>query len=556
MPVGPDAYRWRTFPAERTVAVVARTVTSLGRVLDVLPPLLRADQRVDVVFAYDPTSAFNDGVRELLRASGARVLPWDQLGGIGCHLIVTATENADLSGTDCPVLVLPHGIGFHKLVPDSRSADRRLSGLVPPGVLDRAWLAISHPDQADQLAAAQPRAAERAVLIGDPCYDRLAASVRWRARYREALGVTDGRRLVLVSSTWAPQSLLGRRSDLPARLAAGLPLDEYRVALVSHPNVWSAHGAFEVGRRLDDARDAGLLVVPAVAGWQAALVAADAVVGDHGSVTLYAAALGKPVLLAEFGSEAVPGTPLADLGRAAPRLDPDVPLREQVERAVAGHDPAAYAKIADRVFAEPGRALELLRSTVYRLIGLAEPDERPRTAAFPPPEAERREPASFAVMSSVTGDGAGGRPVVAVERFPATAAGAAETEETFRHLAAYEDGEPDLRVVESASVLVRGRAEDRGGSAVAAVRWIREVRERLRPRLAAAPVDGGCLVGLRDGGIVEATATGPVTDPVLLSAVVYARLRAGLPPEGTTTLRVGGTEEDVVTRLRPTMRRG
>ncbi|MEK8169536.1 hypothetical protein NKH77_06210 [Streptomyces sp. M19] len=89
-------------------------------------------------------------------------------------------------------------------------------------------------------------------------------------------------------------------------------------------------------------------------GWRPALVAADAVVGDHGSVTLYGAALDKPTVLAAFGSDAVPGTAGAALAETAPRLDPYRSPYEQVEEAVRTHVPGRYAPIADRAFAVPG----------------------------------------------------------------------------------------------------------------------------------------------------------------------------------------------------------
>lgn len=82
-------------------------------------------------------------------------------------------------------------------------------------------------------------------------------------------------------------------------------------------------------------------------------MAADAVVGDHGSVTLYGAALGKPVLLASFGSDAVPGTAADSLGRAAPRLDPLGDMVRQIRTAVGEHTPSATERSVSRP--SPGR---------------------------------------------------------------------------------------------------------------------------------------------------------------------------------------------------------
>ncbi|WP_309235309.1 hypothetical protein, partial [Streptomyces sp. TRM64462] len=389
VPVGQDAHRWATYRGERTLVVAVRTVTSAVRVLETLPALLRDDHRVTVVFAHDPTSAFGDGVTDVLHDAGCRVMPWEQLGLIEPDLILSASENVDVPDGDCPVLVLPHGIGFQKYVPDARAPRTRLSGVVPDALLEagRAWLAVSHPDQEEQLRATHPKAAGRTLLVGDPCYDELAASVHRAAAYRRALGVPDGRRLVLVSSTWGPTSLLGRDPELPHRLLASLPYDEYRVAAVLHPNVWSAHGAWQIRSALATALEAGLLLVPAVHSWRPALVAADAVVGDHGSVTLYGAALGTPVLLGAFGSDVVPGTAVEDLGRDAPRLDPLRDAREQLEAVLREHRAERHAALAERAFAEPGRALERLRTVLYELLGLPEPESGPPPVLTLPPPA-------------------------------------------------------------------------------------------------------------------------------------------------------------------------
>ncbi|WP_439947950.1 hypothetical protein [Streptomyces sp. BBFR109] len=556
MPVGADAHRWRTFHGERVLVVAARTVTSTVRVLEALPALLRDDGRVTVVFAHDPTSAFNDGVLDLLRAAGCRVAPWAQLGDIAPDLILSASENIDVPEGDCPVLVLPHGIGFQKRVPDSRSARERLSGVVPDSLLEsgRAWLAISHPAQEEQLVAAHPKAAGRTLLVGDPCFDELVGSRPRRAAYREALGVGEDQRLVMVSSTWRDTSLLGSHPDLLPRLLARLPCDEYRVGAIVHPNVWAAHGAWQLRTLQAAALEAGLLLIPAVHAWRPALVAADVLVGDHGSVTLYGAAAGLPVLLAAFGGDSVPGTAVHELAAVAPRLDPRGDLRRQVEDAVREHTPERYAAVAARAFAEPGHALARLRTAVYELLRLPEPASAPPVSpVLAAPEPPAAPVASWQVTTAVTGSGRA--PAVTVHRVPAAVAAHAgprpDSAAHHTHLACADD-ERDHRLTESASVLVR---RDPAPTAVGALRWIGDTLARWPGSLLAASAvhGGGCLVGLRDGRVVEAAVTGPALDPGLPAAVVYACLSEGIGPDGAqVTLRIGELrDEDAVLRLRP-----
>ncbi|MCK7622018.1 CDP-glycerol glycerophosphotransferase family protein [Streptomyces sp. RS10V-4] len=563
--MGEDAERWRTFPGARLVVAIARTVTSTVRLLDVLGPVLRDDPRIDLVFAYDPTSAFNDGVHALLRSVAARVLPWPQFGRTRPDLVITATENADLATADhdCPVLVLPHGAGFHKTVPDSRSDRDRLAGLVPDALLrtGRVWFTISHPDQAAQLAAAHPATAGRTLLIGDPCYDALLDGRNLRDRYRRALGVRDDRRLIMLSSTWRDHSLLGRDPALPARLLAELPLDDYAVALVTHPNITAAHSGYTLRSHLASAHDAGLLAIPPTAGWQATLLAADLLIGDHGSVTFYGAALGTPLLLGAFGEdEAVAGTPMAELGRIAPRLRPQAPLRPQIERALGDGPPPGdgtaerLRKVGESAFAAPGRALELLRTAVYDLLCLPEPAAAPppRPAPEPPVLPDPPEPLTACHFHTSLSDGPDG-PRVAVERTPATVAAFSSVARNdlpggpFRHLSCADDA-TDRQWPESASVLFRRAAAD---SVVAADRWIDDTLARYPGcRLAATTVAGrGCRAGLRDGRTVELSATGLLDDPAVLAAVVYTCLRARRPLEGFVTLALADRTEDVALRL-------
>lgn len=276
--------------------------------------------------------------------------------------------------------------------------------------------------------------------------------------------------------------------------------------------------------------------------------------GDHGSVTLYGAAAGTPLLLAAFGGDAVPGTAVHDLAAVAPRLDPRGDLRQQVEDVVRAHTPDRYAAVAARAFSEPGHALARLRTALYRLLKLPEPSSPPPAPLLlPDPDPPLAPITSWQVTTGVTGNSTA--PAISVRRIPAavTAYGTTPPDSAtlFTHLACADD-ERDPRLTESASVIVRRQAAP---TAVGAVRWTEDTLAQLPGSLLAASAmrGGGCLVGLRDGTFVETASTGPAPDPGLHAAVVYACLRAGLPlDDAQVTLRIGGMrDEDVILRLRP-----
>ncbi|MFC4564933.1 hypothetical protein ACFO4E_23995 [Nocardiopsis mangrovi] len=511
--------------------VIARTFTSTIRVLEALD-CLRDDVRLRVRFCFDDTSAFHGGVAELLSRLETPQVTWDEAVKAGHDLIITASENVDLTPFNAPVVVLPHGVGFQKLVPDSNGSGRRLSGVVPAASRDSADVrpVVSHPDQRERLRSISPRLAEHTTVVGDLAYDRARAGLRLRDRYRDALGVAPGRRLVLLTSTWKDESALGAHNDLPARLLADLPFDGHRVAAVLHPNIWSEHSPWEVRRLYSAALEAGLLLIPPDDGWAAALAAADCVIGDHGSVTLYAAGLDRPLLLAAFGDEAVPGTAIARLAARTGRLDVHAPLAPQIDRAIAGHVPGRHTEAVDQAFAYVDEAAPRFARMVYGLLGLEAPAAGPRTLAPGPPVPHHaRRVTAFEVRSHIDADGG-----VHVARYPAAVRSVHEEPDGLRHLCAAES-EPDSRFVENASVVHRDTAP--GSAAPAELRRLLDLYPGAL--LSAVPAEGGCDCLARDGAAIRVRSAPGVALPVL-TGVVYTLLRTGRLTSGDVPLRLGG----------------
>ncbi|MET9972062.1 hypothetical protein ABZZ80_40790, partial [Streptomyces sp. NPDC006356] len=291
---------------------------------------------------------------------------------------------------------------------------------------------------------------------------------------------------------------------------------------------------------------AGLLLMPAAHAWRPALVAADVLIGDHGSVSLYGAYLGMPVLLAAFGADAVPGTAAHAMADLAPWIDPRGDLCGQIEDVVREHTPQRYAAVAARAFAEPGHALARLRTALCHLLGLAEPASAPPSPlSVPLPEPPAASVTSWRVTTAVGGDD--GQPTVSVLRVPAVVTGygceVPDDPMRFSHLACADD-ERDGRVSASASVIVRRRTDP---TATGALRWIQDTLAQLPGSLLAVSAVQGrpCLAGLRDGRVVEATPTGDIRDPGVLAAVVYAALRVGLALDDVSvTVRMGGLREE------------
>ncbi|WP_394617171.1 hypothetical protein JNUCC0626_47475 [Lentzea sp. JNUCC 0626] len=256
---------------------------------------------------------------------------------------------------------------------------------------------LSHDEQYARLAEAVPEALDAAVVAGDPCFDRMAVSHPRRRDYRRALGADDDTEVVVVTSTWGPDSLLGRSPALIAQLLAELPGDEYVVAAVLHPNTWYAHGPAQIRLWLADCLRAGLRLIPPAQGWQQAVLAADVVVGDFGAVTGYAACAGRATLLASFPEHQIAeGSAMDELGRTAFWLDPAAALRPQFDAALAQAADNGLAKVRELATSLPGSSAAVLRKAFYDLMALREPE---RQALVPPYSARELVPERLPVTA-------------------------------------------------------------------------------------------------------------------------------------------------------------
>ncbi|MFD7451312.1 hypothetical protein [Kitasatospora sp. NPDC059827] len=544
MPSHPHVWpadRWNTRPVKARVLAVARTLTSATRVLDVLT-LLDPDG-IERYFTVNPGSAFADrALDEYLHGlPGYTVLDWEDAVRHRFDLAVACAVHASMHRLDARLVVLPHGAGYNRLVTESTgdavsSAGLSRNELTHRGEVFVDVLGLSHPEQLDRLRASCPEALDVAEVVGDPCFDRILRSRRSRDGYRAALGAVDGRRLVVVDSTWSEHSLFGRHPDLPQRLVRQLPADEYAVAVVLHPNIWSRH---DPAALLDDARRMGLRLVPPHQGWQAALVAADVMIGDHGSVSFYGAALRRPTMIVATGAaELDPRSPSYAFGQAAPVLDPDGDLAAQLELALARtpDDRTDLTAITDRSLAHRGESARLLRPLLYSFLdGLDEPAGEPVLPPYPKPAPR---PGGGEGPSAYDVEGKSEGTEVSLRRYPFH-----PDDHTPRGFHALTDDHPGDALRYTAEVLARTEAR----AERPAVDWLADTALEL-PGLAVAVAALGParhLLRLPGGRLLEAHAARdfgspePVLDPLLLGSAVACWLSdggdpAGLPEHGLT----------------------
>lgn len=521
---------WLTVRFEKLVLVVARTVTALNRLLDIVS-LIQTDRRVQIVFTTDPVgrAVFRRGVDELLAAMEVAVIDWEHAVPVEFDLIIAASENDRIHQLRGPKILVAHGFGHQKYYPNGRVvAGMNPARLLRDGRVVPTVIGVAHPAQRSALAATCPPAADRVVVIGDPALDRMLASTHRAESYRTAFD-SDGRTVVLLASTWGPDSLFGRRPDLPEAVATALCVDRYRLLLLLHPGVWAAHSPWQVRAWLTRAREAGLRVVDS-RHWQAALVACHGVIADHSSLALYAAGLRKPLLLTDGqATHTVAGSPLEHLAAATDRLDPQADIGHRIETMLTTPPPDVRTIIERGVHGIGGSA-RTLRGVLYDHLHLEDP-----IPAQDYPPAPRPDPYTFSwttlVASAEERDG-----VIHLHRVPAVRHGHPIASTGFRHIVADVDTASSTEV-SAATIIICTVGDERtfhDRSRRLLTDWPNARLIAMRNR------HGDCLIRHREG-ILTAQVPEPSAgfDATTLASVVYLRLATRSTLPGTERLQIG-----------------
>ena len=546
--LGPEAARWTPRDKTAKVLLVVHNVTSATRLLDVLP-LFDGDLRVSCFVTCTESSVYQAGIPELFAELELPIVPWEQAKAAEFDLIISASYGGEIQKLSGKLAVLSHGMGYNKILHREPGAGSRALGVGAAFGLTAEWLlhegepiaehtVLSHPEQLARLAESCPPAASTAVYGGDPCYDRLLEALPHRERYRAALRLEPGQRLVVLNSTWNPGSVFGDRDDiLPLllhRLGTELPLDEYRVAAVLHSNIWHGHGPGQIRRWLKRATRAGMLLIPPLDGWRQTLAAADILIGDHGSVSYYAAAIGLPVLLGAFPEDELdPRSPVAEFGRVADRLDVHLPLRSQLDAGIRGHRPERFAELTKLVSSDPGSSATLLRRLFYQALGIAEPSFAARLDGLAPPSVEFTPPTSAlrALVERTDGSAAW-----RVTRYPESADPDERSSADHTHVVAREEtddfgslGRADLVLSYSYGAGCRSGSGSDRDSADAAADWLSR-SARTYPHaamVAACTAPGRATARYRDGRVFSVHCVDCRCDPAPLVSALLAHLELG-----------------------------
>lgn len=357
-----------TIQFEKTILLIIRSETVLVR-LQELCHLLFDDFRIQCLFTIpEPLSRFDRHLAGTLQSYGCVVVPWDIALQHSFDLAIACSPNGSIELVRAPLLILEHGPALSKPAAKSDTLDliSRLKTRSFQSIFLKSACFNEIEESADNITS---------TAMGDPVYDSLILNARSRPIYREALGIRS-RKLVTLSSTWGPDSLLSQWPTLAKFLIENMPGTEYVFALILHPYIWAAHGAWQIEAWLRKELASGLLLIPHMQGWQGCILASDCIIGDHGSVTHYSSLLGlQTMLIRESKCGMATEIPLVSQtleNSLIPKDQYDVIRFIESARRIDDLNPDGE----DELFPNIGKSIEKMRELIYSTLGLAQPKNK------------------------------------------------------------------------------------------------------------------------------------------------------------------------------------
>jgi len=209
----------------------------------------------------------------------------------------------------------------------------------------------------------------RIACVGDLRFDRLLAACREQSRLRKEIGIAEGKRVVLVVSSWGPNCLLqtvgNQLYDACSRLAS-----QFHFILTAHPN--NFRRGSDWGRIVEQQAQWGATIVRPNDDWTDFMAVSDALITDYTSMSLYFAALLRPVISIPIAPDiGCPGATMYRMASVATQLQSPDRLKEALEaafRSEIGEDQRALAK---ELFSCQGHSWVEMYKQICGLLSLA-----------------------------------------------------------------------------------------------------------------------------------------------------------------------------------------
>ena len=226
----------------------------------------------------------------------------------------------------------------------------------------------------DKAIAKYPALEDRIAIVGDLGADSMLQMATRRDELRREHGIAANEVVVLMLSTWGPQSLMEKFGEQIVAEASSLT-DRYRFMFSTHPYHWQgdyakAHPWGEYLARHESDR---MMVIRPGDSWERFAVMTDMAISDHTSMGVKYALLVQPLIyLNQNTAEIVdPDSFGGHLRSVLPILDGPAQLEDVLRQAMTNYPLNRHKSLALQINACPGKAATRIKQEIYSILGLS-----------------------------------------------------------------------------------------------------------------------------------------------------------------------------------------
>lgn len=221
----------------------------------------------------------------------------------------------------------------------------------------------------DAALCENPALKSNLAVVGSLMADKLLTLNKDRVAIRQELGLKDEDKVLIIISTWGPKSLIQR---FGMHLLDQLPEigKDYKIYFIIHPLNDSLSFADKnaLWERLESyARASVAMRVDPTQPWFPYLVAADIMLTDHTSLSLYYALLEKPLFFVPIATEAIGQESLIwRLYQLQKPYNLEINLKNQLEQTLERFCINRHREVVDLVLNERGNAKQRILTEIAR----------------------------------------------------------------------------------------------------------------------------------------------------------------------------------------------
>lgn len=301
----------------------------------------------------------------------ARFIPYRLAELIRWDLILTAEQTLYFR-RECPMIYTGHSLKSGKLSPAGDSMKYGPPSRHGDGTIKYTRIFCANEHEYETVCAHFPEHAPLVRVVGNLLVDRIREMAGERDEILRRLGLDPRRRTLMVTSTWRADSLAQSQGRALMAQLDNL-LGRYNVIISFHQNNFVPEYSPDIDWRDEFSRRQrpGLHILRNNETSLDYLPAADVLLTDHTSTSLYYLFLGRPVVYYVHPDVRYDkGALILDLQRIARTVENLAALESDIATACAEFDPQVYARLAAKVCSHAGHGWERMENEIYETLGL------------------------------------------------------------------------------------------------------------------------------------------------------------------------------------------